>query len=94
MVMRLTAEAKPTKKDGYKEFAVDCFSLVWSLMKNKDRTKEDDRMVHAPHASRFHSGEIGTPTEFERDEWQISRVYSVLKKSTSTLSCQEMSGDL
>jgi hypothetical protein len=62
MVMRLTAEAKPTKKDGYKEFAVDCFSLVWSLMKNKDRTKEDDRMVHAPHASRFHSGEIGTHT--------------------------------
>jgi hypothetical protein len=55
-------------------------------MEKKSRTKEeDDRMVHAAHASRFHWGEIGTPTEFERGEWQISRVYSVLKRSQPAL---------
>ncbi len=34
-------------------------------------------MIHAAHASRNHWGEIGTHLEFERGEWQISRVYSV-----------------
>jgi len=79
-------EEKPTEKDNHKKFAVDCFNLVWSLMEKKSRTKEeDDKMVHAAHASRFHWGEIGTPTEFERGEWQISRVYSVLKRTQPAL---------
>jgi hypothetical protein len=42
-------------------------------------------MVHAAHASRFHWGEIGTPLEFERGEWQISRVYSVLNRPQSAI---------
>jgi hypothetical protein len=41
--------------------------------------------VHAAHASRFHWGEIGTPLELERGEWQISRVYSVLGRSEAAL---------
>jgi len=65
-----------------KKFAIDLFNLTWTLLDKKDRTKEeDDKMVHAAHASRFHWGEVGTPLEFERGEWQISRVYSVLKRS-------------
>ncbi len=52
----------------------------------KDRTREDDdKMVHAAHASRFHWSIIGTPLEFERGEWQISRVYSVLNKAQLAL---------
>ena len=42
-------------------------------------------MIHAVHASRFHWGQIGTPLEFERGEWQISRVYSVLKRAEPAL---------
>jgi hypothetical protein len=42
-------------------------------------------MVHAAHASRFHWGEIGTPLEFERGEWQVSRVYAVLKRPHGAL---------
>ena len=42
-------------------------------------------MIHAAHTSRFHWGEIGTPVHFERGEWQISRVYSVLKRSEPAL---------
>jgi hypothetical protein len=69
-------------KEEYRKFAVALFNLTWSLLDKKDRTREDDdRMIHAAHASRFHWGEIGTPLEFERGEWQISRVYSVLKRS-------------
>jgi hypothetical protein len=73
--------SKPTK-DEHRKFAVNLFNLTWSLLDKKDRTKEDnDKMIHAAHASRFHWGEIGTPLEFERGEWQISRVYSVQNRS-------------
>lgn len=41
---------------------------------------ENDRVLYAAHASHFHWGEIGTSLEFERGEWQISRVYSVLNR--------------
>lgn len=42
-------------------------------------------MIHMAHASRFHWGEIGTPLQFARGEWQISRVYAVLGMSESAL---------
>jgi len=82
----MTEDMRATEGDSHKKFAVNCFNLVWSLIEKKDRTKEeDDKMVHAAHASRFHWGEIGTPVELERGEWQISRVYSVLKRSEPAL---------
>ncbi|MGD0977521.1 MAG: hypothetical protein ABR962_00090 [Candidatus Bathyarchaeia archaeon] len=82
----MVEEKKYTEKEVHKKFAVDCFNLVWTFMDRKNRTKEeDDKMVHAAHASRFHWGEIGTPLEFERGEWQISRVYTVVKRPESAL---------
>jgi len=47
--------------------------------------EENDKMVHAAHASRFHWGKIGTPLEFERGEWQISQVYAVLNRPQAAL---------
>ncbi|HKZ95241.1 MAG TPA: hypothetical protein VJ249_11795 [Candidatus Bathyarchaeia archaeon] len=82
----MSEEKKYTEKEAHKKFAVDLFNLTWTLMDKKDRTKDDDdKMVHATHASRFHWGEIGTPLEFERGEWQISRVYSVLNRPQQAL---------
>jgi len=82
----MTEEKKYSEKDAHKKFAVDCFNLTWNLLDKKDRIKaEVDKMIHTAHASRFHWGEIGTPLEFERGEWQISRVYSVLKRSEPAL---------
>jgi hypothetical protein len=82
----MAEEERYSLKECHKKSAVDCFNLVWSLLEKKDRTKEDDdKMVHAAHASRFHWGEIGTALEFERGEWQISRVYSVLGRPESAL---------
>ena len=82
----MTEESNYTEQECHKKFAVDLFNLVWSLLGKKDRTKqEDDKMVHAAHASRFHWGEIGTSLEIERGEWQISRVFSVLHRTQSAL---------
>lgn len=77
---------KYTIEECHKKIAVDCFNLVWNLLGKKERSKEeDDKMVHAAHASRFHWGEIGEPLHFERGEWQISRVYSVLNRPQPAL---------
>jgi len=70
----------------HSKLAVDLFNRVWELLDKVDRTPEEaDEMVHAAHASRYHWGEIGTPLEFERGEWQISRVYSVLRRPEPAL---------
>jgi hypothetical protein len=63
----------------HRQFAVDCFNGTWGLLDKTDRTAEDNfKMIHMAHASRYHWGEIGTPLEFARGDWQISRVYAVL----------------
>jgi hypothetical protein len=43
------------------------------------------RMIHAAHASRYHWGLVpeATPANLARGEWQISRVYAVLKMAES-----------
>jgi hypothetical protein len=70
-------EARYTETECHKKFAVDCFNHVWSLLEKADRTtEEDDEMVHAAHASRFHWGKVGSAVNLARGEWQISRVYS------------------
>jgi hypothetical protein len=82
----IMTEEHYTENEFHKKMAVDLFNLVWSLMDKKERTtEENDRMVHAAHASRYHWGEIGTSVEFERGEWQISRVYSVLNRPNAAL---------
>jgi tetratricopeptide (TPR) repeat protein len=75
----MSAENKAPDQDWHKKFAASLFSLTWDLLDKEDRTQEEnDRMIHAAHASRYHWGEIGTALQWERGEWQVSRVYSVL----------------
>ena len=72
--------------EAHRKFAKELFNLTWDLLDREDRTAEDnDRMIHAAHASRFHWGEIGTPLEFARGEWQVSRVYAVLGRATAAI---------
>lgn len=74
------------KRKLHERFAVSLFNLVWELLDRDDLSPEErDRMMHAAHASRFHWGEVGTPLQFERGEWQISRVYSVLGRAEPAL---------
>jgi hypothetical protein len=70
----------PTIDDAARrQLAVDLFNHVWTLMTTPDRTPQQDvEMIHAAHASRHHWGEVGTPVNFARGEWQVSRVYSML----------------
>ena len=55
---------------------------MWTLLDKLDRSvDENDLMLHAAHASRYHWGQIGAPVHLARGEWQVSRVYAVLKRA-------------
>lgn len=72
---------QPNADACHKLMAAQLFNLTWDLLDKPQRTAaEDDRMVHAAHASRFHWGEIGQPVHRVRGEWQVSRVYAVLNR--------------
>jgi hypothetical protein len=70
----------------HRRLAAELFNQVWILLEKADRDQaDDDRMLHAAHASRFHWGEIGEPINFARGEWQVSRVYAVLGRGEPAL---------
>jgi hypothetical protein len=75
-----------TGQTDHHRLAVDLFNYVWTFLRRSDRTvDDDDEMLHAAHASRFHWGKVGKPENFARGEWQISRVYSVLGRGEPAL---------
>jgi hypothetical protein len=78
--------AEPITPEQTRQLAVDLFNEVWRLMGRADRSAaDDDRMLHAAHASRFLWGEIGRPENLARGEWQVSRVYTVLGRPEPAL---------
>jgi hypothetical protein len=65
--------------DVQRRLAAGLFNRVWELLERPNRSaSDDDLMVHAAHASRYHWGIAGGPRQWARAEWQCSRVYSVL----------------
>lgn len=70
----------------HKKMAIDLFNLTWDLIEKQDRTEDDnDTMIYAANASRYHWGVVGTPLNFARGEWQISRVYAMLGRAEPAL---------
>jgi hypothetical protein len=71
----------PEDYNTHEKLAKSLFNLVWDLLDKECRTTaEDERMLHAAHASRYHWGVIGGPLELARGEWQLARVYAVLDR--------------
>ena len=74
------------ERESHRKFAVDLFNLAWTLMETKRRTRERDlRMIHAAHASRYHWEQVGTPKNLAIGEWQVSRVYAILRRAEPAL---------
>lgn len=69
-----------------RSLAAELFNHVWSLLDKGDRTPEEDqRMVHAAHASRFLWEDVGDDQNRSIGEWQVSRVYAVLGRAGPAL---------
>jgi hypothetical protein len=70
----------------HRKFAVETFNYVWDLLEKPDRSvEEDDSMLHAAHASRYHWEKIGKPVNLARGEWQVARVYTMLNRPKCAL---------
>ncbi|RDU37900.1 hypothetical protein DRW41_08800 [Neobacillus piezotolerans] len=83
------------EKEIHKKLAIDLFNYTWDLIEKNNRSEADDEnMVNAAHASRFHWGLVGTLLNFARGEWQISRVYSLLGRAEPALNHANKSLDL
>ncbi len=81
-------ETVPTELDAATERALakSLFNHTWELLEQVDRTAEqDDEMIHAAHASRYHWGRVGEPANRARGEWQCARVYSTLRRPEPAL---------
>lgn len=78
---KMAQEERYSEQECHKKFAVDLNNLVWNLLGKKHRTVEDDeKMIHAAHASLFHWGVVGTAINLQRGQWLVSHVYAVLKR--------------
>lgn len=87
----MTATAKPDVLDAdqHRQMGAHLFNHVWSLLEAEDRTpQQDDEMLHAAHASRWHWAQTGVSDLGQRlavGEWQCSRVYAVLDRGEPSL---------
>ncbi|HEY7735933.1 MAG TPA: helix-turn-helix domain-containing protein [Candidatus Limnocylindrales bacterium] len=82
-----TPPGRPEVDDATRRsLAVGLFNHVWSLLETADRTPaQDDELVHAAHASRYHWGEVGDASNLAIGEWQVSRVYATLGRGEPAL---------
>ena len=65
-----------------RKLAAQFFNEAWKYIEKPDRTPDEDLlMIHLAHASRLHWQFAGDASHWATGEWQISRVYSILKRS-------------
>lgn len=71
----------------HRRLGVDLFNHTWTLLKKTKRTPdEDDAMLAAAHASRYHWSQASREAKHQaRGEWQLARVYSVLGRGEPAL---------
>jgi hypothetical protein len=64
----------------HRKLGVDLFNHTWTFLEKEERTPdEDDAMIHAAYASRYHWSRASEEAKHQaRGEWQLSRVFAVL----------------
>lgn len=82
----MSDQTKLTEAQFHRNQAAGFFNQTWTLLDKANRTVEEDfRMIHLAHASRMHWELVGTAENLVIGEWQIARVYSVLKRAEPAL---------
>ena len=74
------------EEEDERDLAKRLFNLVWDLLDQPSRTAdENELMMNAAHSSLYHWTRVGEPVNEARGEWQVSRVYSVLRRAEPAL---------
>ena len=75
----MSDDLKLTAAEWHRQQAVDLFNFTWTLIDKPDRSPDEENlMIHAAHASRYHWGVVGTVVNAVRGDWQIAHVYTIL----------------
>jgi hypothetical protein len=70
----------------HRKLAASFFNETWRLLDLTDRSDEQDaEMIHCAHASRMHWELVGDSRNRAIGEWQVARVYSILRFAQSAL---------
>jgi hypothetical protein len=70
----------------HRALGIRLFNQTSTYLEKESRTvDEDDLMLLSANASAYHWRQVGTPANFARSEWQMSRVYSVLGRTEPAL---------
>ena len=74
------SEDKPySLQEAHQHMARTLNGEVWDLLQKPERSPtEDERMIHAAHASCYHWLQVGTGLHHQRGEWLIAHVYTEL----------------
>lgn len=76
----------PIDRAGHRRLGAYLFNRTWELLVKKHRSRsEDEELLLASHASRYHWSRVGRPINFSIGEWQLSRVYAVLGRAEPAL---------
>lgn len=63
----------------HRTFAPRAFNYTWNLLDTEERTREQEEdMIAATLAQRFHWYQVGAPRNRAIGDWQVSRVFAVL----------------
>jgi hypothetical protein len=94
------SEPTETPDDWHRRFAVELYNAAWDLVDSPTRTRaEDDELLAAAFASRFHWGRVGSEEQFAVGDWFIGHVAAhlglpelALRYSTLALERTEANG--
>jgi len=76
----------PIDRKQHRAVGAFLFNYTWSLLDRTGRSaEEDEELLHAAHASRFHWSRVGTTRNTSIGEWQLARVYTVLGRAEPAL---------
>ena len=74
-------ELKSEEQPIHRKIAVNTYNAVWDLIDKAERSHEEDElMIHMSHASRFHWQLVGKKLNYQRGEWQLARVYTLVNR--------------
>lgn len=82
----ITDEEKDMENETQLKFANSMLMSVWKMLDKKDRTEdENDEMINAAHSALYFFMKFGKAKDIATANWQVSRVYIVLKRPEPAL---------
>jgi hypothetical protein len=84
----MTTETPTSVADFHRELANELFNHVLNLIARSDRScAENDQMIHAAHACRFHWDFGGNPANIALGEWLCARAHTEMRQPDAALHC-------